>query len=212
MISLVTFATCIDSNSFFLRTFWGIDVNQYIPSEVRPALKALNHFSMIKSAKTLLKHEPGRNYAADLMKIGVILAGILGHTALCLETAFGILSARRINALWSFFSHLHSQPVTNMGSFDMFDITSGLVIFFTSYELIQGNRFSPSRSFINRYLRYIPTIVTLLSIEFCWPIFTDGPLVGMVVKQISYGTCADNWWKPMLLLTNTQSMDACVSC
>lgn len=213
LIGFVTLSTQIHIAELVAKNVMNLDIKTALPGEILPVVNFTRHFSIINSIVELVSVEnlKGHSFAPDTLKVGVVLAGVLAHASIYLESNLGFLTVTRINILWKFFGSLYTQPVGSPGSFDLFDITAGFLVVYGTFEMIKNGRFSLFRSFFSRWIRHLPTLLVLLALDFMWPIFTpSGPLVEMASREV-IGKCSRNWWRPILMMANTQTLSDSVS-
>lgn len=74
---------------------------------------------------------------------------------------------------------------------------------------MSSSKDSFSKIFLKKYLGIIPHILSVIAVEFLWPILGSGPLYTRVGKQILQD-CKSNWWKHLVLMGNQSPEEACV--
>ena len=61
-----------------------------------------------------------------------------------------------------------------------------------------------------RWLRLGPSILTLVALDFVWPLFGSGPMFTELVSYINT-SCSSNWWKTILMINNwSDPKDMCL--
>lgn len=58
--------------------------------------------------------------------------------------------------------------------------------------------------------RYLPSVVSLLALDFLWPVVGNGPMFSQVAKEL-LDKCTKSWWRNVLFLSNNSPVLETVS-
>lgn len=165
------------------------------------------HFSLTQNhAKlfTLKATNSGRIGAMDMTRLTVIVSGVAGHCLSCLETIPGWYLIARLHDLRHRFSQIWAQPMLNEGGLGLVTFVGGFATFWATHDLISKGRFRYRMAIFERWLRYMPSLMSMVAIDLLWPLSGDGPMMTYVSKHL-VDKCSNYAWMNFLFLNNFNS-------
>lgn len=157
-----------------------------------------------------VKSSNRRQLILPYVKLFCIVAGLVAHVMCCLESAIGFMMMSHHSRI----GHLLSDPlmVTLFGDAGIVFSTSiaGFTLFMLAYPMAEKGKMSIVMFILNKALRFIPSILAIMSIDVIWYLPLSGPFVTRVGKVI-VDKCTQTWWQSALFVNNlwTDALQIC---
>ena len=166
----------------------------------------LRHFSAIDSTRKLFHmKESGRLSLVDYFKVTVILFGIAGHSFGCLETVPGWYTVSSLYVMKERFQWFMVQPLINEGGLGIgITYMGGFVTFWVIEKFVRNNSLDYAAAIFDRWLRYMPPVMTMVALDIMWPFFGDGPMYTQISKHL-LNKCSNNYWMNFLFIGNIKT-------
>lgn len=163
-------------------------------------------FSAIDSTKRLLAaKESGRLSLIDYFRVAVIFFGMAGHSFGCLETVAGWYTVSSMYVMKAKFEWLMVQPLVNEGGLGIgITYMGGFVTFWAMEKFVRSDSLDFKSAVFDRWLRFMPPIMSMVAIDIMWPFFGDGPMYTQVSKHL-LNKCTNNAWMNFLFIGNMKS-------
>jgi len=160
-------------------------------------------FSILKNTQKLFSRSSNNHYfLLDMYKLGLVIFGCLAHAFVCVEIPNSYFLLENHHFLQNMFSSTRLQFALNDNGLVVFAHLGGFATFVTLYPMIvKMKKFPYLLTILDRYLRFLPSIMTIVAFEFLWPLLFDGPFfkrVGTFVLE----KCSRSWWWNLTFLQN----------
>ena len=163
------------------------------------------HFSVLSNTAKLFKvssQQDNRYFLIDIFKFVIVLTGCWAHALVCVEVPIGFFLLGGHQLIQEVASTPHLQMLFNDSGLVIFAFLAGFVTFMTVFPMMKKMKKFPFGFVIfDRWLRFIPSIMSLVCLEFVWPLLFDGPFmtrVGNFVKD----KCSRTWFLNVLFIQN----------
>lgn len=176
-------------------------------------MKILRWFAFTTNTKELLDVDSkggSRMPLIDSVRLTCIVAGVAGHCLSCLETIPGWYLIARNHDLKNRFGQIWAQPFMNEGGLGLVTFIGGFATFWGSYEVMLKGNFRFKMAVVDRWLRYAPSLMSMVAIDILWPLSGDGPMFTLVANHIAK-KCSNNAWMNLLFLNNFKTAPENVS-
>lgn len=135
------------------------------------------------------------------LKVFVVFCGVAAHIMCCLESPIGFfMLSHHVN-----LKNVLADPsmISFFGDAGIVCITAaaGYSTFMFTYPIAEKGKLSIPLYVINKGIRFIPTILVIMSIDVLWYFPFNGPFVTRVGRTI-VDKCTDTWWKSILFVNN----------
>lgn len=147
------------------------------------------------------KGERKRSLFVDLNKTIVVLVAIIMHIITCADAPRSTAYFSHISFARELMSNIVLQVITFEGGFNALAFLSGLNTFEEVHHTIQGNRTYFCWLLFNKWLRYIPAFISLMSLELVWPLLANGPLWNETA-ELHLNKIENHWWKVLTYTNN----------
>ena len=180
----------------------------------------VDSFSLIKNAIRLLfvrvaeEGAPDRFLMIDAYKLFVVLFGCLGHAFVCLEIPNSYFMLENHQFLQDIFSSASKQQLFNDNGLVVFAHLGGFATFHALFPIMnklikEKKKFPYTLAILDRYLRFIPSIMTIVAMEFIWTLSFDGPFFTRVSNFV-LDKCTRSWWWQFTFMQNMfPGLDIC---
>ena len=191
--------------------------------------KLLKYFNPLENTRRIFfvkKGERRRSLFVDLNKTTVVLVAIVMHILSCADSPRSTAYLSHTNVFRELLRNIFVQLVTFEGGFNalaflrwvthlinnsdsiyifsesQFAISSsGLNTFNEVYPSLQKNQVNFYWLAFNKWLRYVPALASLMSLELLWPLLSSGPLwtenSELLVRKIE-----EYWWAVFTYTSN----------
>lgn len=165
-------------------------------------INILRHHSMIQNVIDLQEPPSGsRIEVADFFKMGFAIYGVAIHSIIAVVTPIGVYVVSRLLGICMSVQTVWLQPLINVHGLHIISFLGGLAMGVAIYPLILKRKAKTSSLIFQRWLRNVPGMLCLLSLEFLWPVAGSGPLYTYVGKDI-LNNCHENWFRNVFFFTN----------
>jgi len=142
----------------------------------------------------------------EAYKLGLVLFGCAGHVFTCLEIPNSYYMLSEHQEVQDIFSKTENQMYFNDQGLVMFAHLGGFATFWTLYPIMtklfnERKRFPYMLAVLDRYLRFIPSIMTIIAVEFIWTMSFSGPFFTRVSNFV-HQKCTKSWWWNLTFLQN----------
>ena len=172
----------------------------------------IDSFSLIKNTLRLLfvkVAKPGdapRFLYVDAYKLVMVLFGSMGHAFVCLEIPNSYFMLENHQFLQTMFSSSPLQMLFNDNGLVVFGHLGGFATFYTLYPIMtklmkDNKKFPYLLAVFDRYMRFIPSIMTMIAMEFVWTMLYSGPLFTRVSNFV-LAKCTKSWWWQLTFMQN----------
>jgi hypothetical protein len=180
----------------------------------------VDSFSLIKSTLRLLYvkvAKPGdapRFLYVDAYKLFLVLFGSIGHAFVCLEIPNSYFMLENHQFLQDMFSSSSLQMMFNDNGLVMFAHLGGFATFYALYPMMlkfmnERKKFPYLLAITDRYLRFIPSLMTIVAMEFVWTMLFNGPMFTRVSSFV-LEKCSRSWWWQLTFMQNMfPGLDIC---
>uniref|UniRef100_T1K018 Nose resistant-to-fluoxetine protein N-terminal domain-containing protein n=1 Tax=Tetranychus urticae TaxID=32264 RepID=T1K018_TETUR len=178
----------------------------YLRFSKRKVNKIASSLSAISALLDLLSADnerfKTRKKSIDLMRFVWVVIIITAHAAFCGIEPRVIYKVARLDVdLPLFFERFHNQPLFNAAVIEGFFYIGGFVTYVSLHTMLFKGTASLGSFAINRWMRYMPGMISIMAVEQVWPLLTNGPMAAEVRDNI-YKNCAKNWWKNIFFINN----------
>ncbi|KAI1293527.1 Nose resistant to fluoxetine protein 6 [Halotydeus destructor] len=215
-VAIVIGLACIASNydlaNFAVRIVMNKKIEEMVPP-IRGLVENLSSFSVYKNGIQLLTVPRGQEKLTyiDVIKILIVLHSILGHCVSSFDTPLSLYVIFRLHDVKGFFGSLIAQPFLNVNLINFLSFIGGAVTLHTTYDLIDNDMLNFRHAVVNKWLKFMPSIMSLVAFDLIWPILGNGPLYTQAGSSI-LDKCSRNWWRNLLFISNTSpALDACAA-
>ena len=125
----------------------------------------------------------------DGFKTCMIFMGVAGHAITCLESLPGWYSVHRLEFVTSCFRIWWTQALFNEGGLSIITVMGGFVTYWSVAPLIKSAKFRYLSTVLERWLKFVPIIMTMVGLEICWTLIGSGSM---------YKRVADSSWTNVL--------------
>jgi len=165
-----------------------------------------NTFSIFKNTFRLMstKRTNIHYFIIDVYKLFLVTFGCLGHAFLCVEIPNSYMMLENQNFLHEMFSLTKFQFILNDNGLVVFAHLGGFTTFMTLYPMITKNgpkKFPYVMAIVDRYIRFLPSIMAVVALEFVWPLMFDGPFFKRVSTFV-LEKCSRSWWWNLTFVQN----------
>lgn len=172
-----------------------------------------NNFCLISNSKSLLSRrstQQSRLALLDYLRLVVIVAGITGHCLSCLETVPGWYLIARLYEIKAKFKLFLVQPLLNEAGLGLVTFLGGLATYFATADSIWKGTFSYKFAIFDRWIRYMPSLMSMVALDILWPLTGSGPLFTQISIHL-LDKCSRFYWMNFLFLNNFRSApDNCI--
>ena len=170
------------------------------------------NFCMIKNSRSMMAERSGpggvkRISALDYLRLTVIFAGIAGHCLACLETVPSWTTIARLLEVKSRFKLLLVQPLINEAGLGLVTFLGGLATFLATVDPISRGTFSFKYAIFDRWIRYMPSLMSMVAIDILWPLSGSGPLFTQIANHL-LDKCTRNAWMNFFFINNMRTAPA----
>ena len=168
-----------------------------------PQSEFLKSLSLLESSRKIFYSKPS-NYDAlvfDIVKLVVIWTGTLAHLLVNVEAPLSTATMDKHDILNYFFSSPETQSLMNDAGLVTTSFISGAAVFLIVYPMAVTGKLSYSFAIIDRFIRFLPAMISLTALEFLWPLTGSGPFFKRVAA-FNLDKCSRNWWLNLLFINN----------
>ena len=202
------FFTIVDYRSFIfviitLAIFATIRDYRHRTVHGHPPTDRVQYFSIIENTYDISqpKDITSTVLIVDIFKIIMILCGVAGHALTCLESVPGWWVVHRLTYVQSLFRQWYTQALFNEGGLGILTVTGGFVTYWSVAPLIKSGKFKYFKTIFDRWLKFVPIIMTMVGLEICWPLIGSGPLYQQVADHL-LNKCTKTAWMNFLFVNN----------
>jgi hypothetical protein len=183
------------------------DVDSFIESSANPGNNFFSkHFSIVSNTAKLFQassQQDNRYILIDVFKLCLVVTGCWAHAFLCVEIPAGYFLLGGHQLIQDTVATPHLQIMLNDSGLVMFAYLGGFATFMMVYPMMKKlkDKFPFGFVVFDRWMRFTPSIMSLVALEFIWPLLLDGPFftrIGSFVKD----KCERTWYHNLFFIQN----------
>ena len=134
-------------------------------------------------------------------KCFIVVSGLAAHVMSCLESAIGFMMLSHQRVLEDILTN--PALVSLFGEAGIVCATSvaGYSLFMLGYPMVVKEKMSIIMFTLNKVLRFLPSVLAIMSLDVLWFLPLTGPFVTRVGQMI-VDKCTETWWKSALFVNN----------
>ena len=187
-------------------------LNRVTGSIPAPLKQVTACFGLLSNSEALLRVPPGGGghmLFVDYIKLVIICAGVFAHICCCLETPLGFFVLSHHSRLTQIVSGSLTQFFFNDGGLATVTFLSGFATYHALSPLIRRGDLRPGMAVLDRWLRFLPSVLAITALDFVWPLLFSGPFYSRVARFVS-DKCSRNWWyNPLFISIFFPALDLC---
>jgi hypothetical protein len=161
----------------------------------------LTAFSLKKNVSDLFKHQPGRSMTIDYMKLSFSMMFVSMHAIGGADNPYSPMVLSRMRNALRDSNRLELQIFFSDTLGEIMFLMSGYVTVYSFTSSIRSGAFSPVRHLLLKWSKLIPLILSLMALEFVWPLIGSGPFYPEVTAFV-HNNCRKYWWANVMLIAN----------
>ena len=123
------------------------------------------------------------------------------------------MTARIWSLIDTSLSQFWVQPFFNGVLMCGFYSIAGMTAVWSTMSIIKRDSASGKiflKLFLFRWLRYVPSMMSVIAVNLVWPLFGSGPMFSELTS-FTIDNCSQRWWRNLLLINNLDDpRDICV--
>jgi len=167
------------------------------------------HFSIISNGLKLFKpssQTDNRYLIIDFFKLALVISGCWAHALVCVEIPTGHNMLGGHEFLKNIASSPYFQIMLNDSGLVMFAFLGGFATFMMVYPMMKQmhkdrKSFPFGFAIFDRWLRFTPSIMSLVALEFTWALVFDGPFYTRVSSFVK-DKCQRTWYHNLFFVQN----------
>ena len=163
----------------------------------------LKSFSVIDNVHKLLVVNDNTRTDGFLtwFKMMIVVFGVCAHVMCCLESPIGFFILSHHRNLERMISNPVLMPIFGDAGITIITALAGYGTFVFAFPLARKGKLSIISAVIDKAIRLLPSILSIMALDFCWYLPLDGPFVNRVGKVL-VDKCSKTWWKTALFMSN----------
>ncbi|KAI1303690.1 Nose resistant to fluoxetine protein 6 [Halotydeus destructor] len=169
-------------------------------ADLPPLISAV---SMVDNVKQLVRPQDykDRNQILDICKFVFVVVGVFAHIVVCLEIPLSYLTYQSISFLNNIFGSTETQIFNSEASLNLIALLGGMTSFAVMIPLAKRNQLPFLPALLDRWVRFVPSVLCITAIEFIWPVLWSGPVFSRVA-DFTIKKCTETWWKNLIFINN----------
>lgn len=183
--------------------FIGTFNHVFLPVEADKHVWCLKSFSLIENIHKLLVVDENSRPDGFLtwFKMMIVVFGVCAHVMCCLESPIGFFILSHHKNLEKMISDPIMMPIFGDAGITIITALSGYGTFVFAFPLARKGKLPIISAVIDKVLRLLPSVLSIMALDFCWYLPFDGPFVNRVGKVL-VDKCSKTWWKTALFVSN----------
>lgn len=193
--------------------FEGNDVENNLTTKLSLARNGWNMFHVRESQLA-----DRRRFMMDIYKLVAVFSICISHGLTCADVPFAYFMigkeglnqlkrfqpptfADRLNYFQQFLRKPETQGMYNDAGLSGITAFGGFAAFVVMYPMAKKKQLPYVLGFIDRFLKFLPSMITITALDFVWPLLGTGPFHSHLGRHI-VDRCQRGWWANFLLVNN----------